>query len=181
MTPVITGNGRGVATRLVEGVVMMTDRTQVRRRFYARQTGHTTELLSRGLFGSFELPMDVIRGRGGEWKRWTIRVGTSERGADVLLPEFAKVSELCLPRGHPSGGDPTRRGSELARYIDLSEIHENVLVDDALSIVVGEEWSTVRGDAGNDIRVVEAHETKGRRETLMIVRFAGVWMGRRVV
>lgn len=62
--------------------------------------------------------------------------------------------------------------------MDLSEIHENVLID-VLSIVIREEWGTVRGDAGNNIRVVEAHETEGRGEALLIIRFAGVgWIVR---
>ena len=110
--------------------------------------------------------MDVIRGRSGEWKRLVIRVGTSERCADVLFPEFAKVAKLRFPRGHSSSSDSSRNRREL---VDLSEIHENVVVDDALSIMIGEEWSTVRSDAGNDIRIVEAHETKGRRETLLVI------------
>jgi hypothetical protein len=69
----------------------------------------------------------------------------------------------------------------LIRYIDLSKVHEDIFADDALSIMVGEEWSTVRGDASDDVGVVEAHETKGRGETLLIDRFTVVPMGRWVV
>jgi hypothetical protein len=47
--------------------------------------------------------------------------------------------------------------------------------------VVGEEWSTIRGDSGNDVGIVEAHETKGRGETLLIIRFSGVAVGRRIL
>jgi hypothetical protein len=81
------------------------------------------------------------------------------------------------PSGSCRRGDSSGSGGQLVRYIDLSEIHENVLVDDALPVVVGEEWGTVRGDAGNDIGIVEAHETKGRGETFLIIRLAGVVHG----
>jgi len=66
----------------------------------------------------------------------------------------------------------------LVRYIDLSEIHENVLSNDILTVVVREEWSTVRGDASDDVWVVEAHEAKGGGETFLVVGFAVVPMGR---
>lgn len=59
--------------------------------------------------------MDVIRGRGCEWKRWVVRVGTGERCANVLLPKFTKVAELCLPGGHSSGRDPAGSRRELVR------------------------------------------------------------------
>ena len=47
--------------------------------------------------------------------------------------------------------------------------------------MVGEEWSAVGGDAGNDVWVVEAHETKGRGETFLVIRFAVVPLGRGIV
>jgi len=47
--------------------------------------------------------------------------------------------------------------------------------------VIGEEWGTVRGDAGDDIGVIEAHETKGRGETFLVIRLAGVAVGRCIV
>ena len=60
--------------------------------------------------------MDVVRGGGGEWERCTVGVGTGERCADVLLPEFAEVTKLCLPRGYASC-------SGLVGNVDFSEIH----------------------------------------------------------
>jgi len=69
----------------------------------------------------------------------------------------------------------------LVRYIDLSEVHENVIADDVFSVVIGEEWSTVRGDAGDNVGVIEAHETKGRGETFLVIRLAGVGMSRCIV
>lgn len=65
--------------------------------------------------------------------------------------------------------------------IDLSEVHENVLADETLSIVVGEERNAVRGDTGDDVGVVEAHATKGRWEALLVIRLAGITMSRWVV
>ena len=118
--------------------------------------------------------MDIVRSRGGERKGL---VRPCERCADVLLPKFAEVADLCLPRGHASGTDSSRSGGKLVMCIDLSEIHENILADDALSIVVGEEWSAVRGDASNDVGIVETHETKGRGEALLVLRLTGVTMG----
>ena len=53
--------------------------------------------------------------------------------------------------------------------INFSEIHENILADEVLSIVVGEERDAVRGYAGNDVGVVEAHATKGRWETFLVI------------
>jgi len=47
--------------------------------------------------------------------------------------------------------------------------------------MVGEERCTVRSDTGNDIWIVKAHETKGRGETFLIIRFAGVAMGRWII
>jgi len=47
--------------------------------------------------------------------------------------------------------------------------------------VVGEERSPVRSDTGNDIGIVKAHETKGRGETFLIIRLAGVAMGRWII
>jgi len=118
--------------------------------------------------------VDVIGGRGGQRKRRVARVGPRERRADVLLPEFTEVAELCLPGGHARGADPSGRGGKLVMSIDLSEIHENILADEALSIVVGEERNAVRGDAGDDVGVVEAHATKGRWEAFLVIRLASV-------
>lgn len=182
VAPVVVGNGR--IARITGGVVRMADGTHVRSKGWsldAGETGHTTELLSRRWFWGFELPMDIIRGGGCEWKRRMVRVGTGERCADVLLPEFAKLAELCLPGGHSGRSDSSRCGRELIGHIDLSEIHEDVLVDDAVSVMIGEERRTVRGDAGNDVGVVEAHEAKGRGETLLIIRFAGVGLSGSIV
>ena len=47
--------------------------------------------------------------------------------------------------------------------------------------MVGEEWSAVGSDTGDDVGVIEAHETKGRGETFLIIRPAGVTMGRWIV
>ena len=142
--PVIVGNGR--VARFVGGVMMMTEGTHVRSEGWsldARKAGDAAELLSRGLFWSLELAVYVVRSRSGERKRLIIRVWTSERGANVLFPELAKVAELGLPRSHSSGRDSARGGRELIGYIDLSKIHENVIVDDALSVMIREEWATV--------------------------------------
>lgn len=171
VTPVVVGNRR--VSGFVGGVVVMTKGADVGSKRWsldARKTGHTTELLSRGWFWGFELSMNIIGGRGSERERLAVRAGTGERCADVLFPKFAKITEFSLP-----GGD-SRSGRELIRYIYLSEVHEHVLSDDVLPVVIGKEWSAVRGDAGNDVRVVEAHETKSRGETLLIIGFAGVGM-----
>jgi len=125
--------------------------------------------------------VDVVGGRGGKRKRCTVRVGAGERCADVLLPEFAEVAELCFPRGHTVRTDCSGSGGQLVRYIGLPDIHQNVLADDAFPVVVGEERSTVRSDTGNDIGIVETHETKGRGETFLIIRLAGVAMGRWII
>lgn len=180
----MVGDSRVVVTGFIRGVVMMPDRSNVRGNRWsldARKTGHTTELLPRGWFGSFKLSMDVVRGWGCEWKRRVIGVGTRQRCADVLFPKLAKVTELCLPWGHSSGRNSPRSGGELIRYIDLTKIHENVLANDILPVVVGEERSTVRGDASNDIGVIKAHKPKGGREPLLIVGFACVPMGRWII
>ena len=47
--------------------------------------------------------------------------------------------------------------------------------------MVGEEWGTVRSDTGNDVGVVETHETKGGGETFLIIRLAGAAMGRWII
>ena len=47
--------------------------------------------------------------------------------------------------------------------------------------MVGEKWSAVRCDTGNDVGIVKTHETKSRGETLLIIRLAGVVMGRWIV
>ena len=65
--------------------------------------------------------------------------------------------------------------------ISLSEVHENVLADKALSIMVGEERNAVRGDAGDDVGVVEAHAAKGRWEAFLVIRLACVTMSGWVV
>lgn len=72
-----------------------------------------------------------------------VRVGPGQRCANVLLPEFAEVTDLCFPRGHSSGRDPARGGRELIRYVDLSEIHEDILADHVLSVVIREEWGAI--------------------------------------
>jgi len=61
VAPVVINNGRVVVVMMTEGA----DVGRNGRSLDTRETGHTTELLSRGLFGSLELPVDVIRGRGG--------------------------------------------------------------------------------------------------------------------
>jgi hypothetical protein len=93
-------------SRIVWRVAMMTDGSDIRRNgrgLDARKTGHATELLSRGFWG-FELPVDVIRGRSGERER-VARVWPCQRCADILLPEFAEVTDLGFSRGHSSGRD----------------------------------------------------------------------------
>lgn len=122
--------------------------------------------------------MDVVRGRSRKWKGRVAWIRPHKRSADVLLPEFAEVAELCLPGSHASGTDSSRAGRKLVRHVDLSEVHENILAGDVLSVVVGEERSAIRGDAGNDVGVVETHETKGGGETLLVFRLAGVTMNR---
>lgn len=180
VAPVVVGDGRVVIVAgFVGGVVVMSNRSCIRINggcLYAGKTGHATELLSRRWFGGFELPMDVIRSGGGERKRWT--VGPRQRCAYVLFPEFAKFAELCLPRGHPSSSDSPGSRRKLIRHVNLAEIHEYVLADGVLSIMVGEERGTVRGNAGDDVGVVKAHETKSRRETFLVIRFAGAPVGR---
>lgn len=184
MAPVIVGDGRVVVVaRFVGGVVVMSNRSCIRIDggcLYAGETGHAAELLSRGWLRGFELPVDVIRSGGGERERQIVRVGPRQRCAYVLFPEFTKFAELCLPRGHPSTSDSPGGRRELIRNVNLAKIHEYVLVD-VLSVMVGEERGTVRGDAGDDVGVVKAHETKSRRETFMIIRFAGVPVGRWII
>ena len=77
VAPVIVGGSRIVTdvAAFVGGMVMMADRSDIRingRSFDAREAGHAGELLSRRGFWSLKLPVDVVRGRCGEWERRVI-------------------------------------------------------------------------------------------------------------
>lgn len=186
VAPVVVHDGWivvGVST-FVGDIAVVAGGPNIRRNGWgldAGKAGHTGELLSRGGFGDLELPVDVIGSGGGKRERCAVRVGPCKGCANVLLPEFAEVAELYLPGSHAGRGDSSRGGGKLIMHIDLAEIHEDVLANETLSIVVGEEWDAVRGDAGNDVGVVEAHATKGRGEAFSVIRLAGVAMCRWII
>ena len=75
VTPVAVGCGRVTVVTAFIGGVMMTDRSRIRinrRGFDTGETGHSGELLSWDGFWGFELPVDVVRSRGGKWERCAV-------------------------------------------------------------------------------------------------------------
>jgi len=187
VAPMAVGDGGVivvVVTTFTKAIAMVADGTNIGsngRGLNTGETGHSGELLPRGGFGSLELSVDIVGGGSGEWKGRIGRIWTCEGCTDVLLPEFAEIAELCLPRSYSSCADPSGSGRQLVGCIGFSEVHENVFAYDALPIVVGKEWSTVRSDACNDVGVIKTHETKGRGEAFLVIRLAGVSMSGRIV